>query len=174
MSAGQAVRLSRALLPPLGYVKRDGTKLPGIVYIGGFMSNMTGVKATAMEQLAVERGHAFVRFDYTDLGQSVSDDGKKTYSFEQWRLDVLTVLDELTDGPQILVGSSMGGWLSLLTALERPDRIAGIITISVACGFFPRFASSLSADVSKIFEQRCDLSVRNEIHCFLYYSSVCG
>uniref|UniRef100_A0A914VY32 Palmitoyl-protein thioesterase ABHD10, mitochondrial n=2 Tax=Plectus sambesii TaxID=2011161 RepID=A0A914VY32_9BILA len=147
MSSGQAVRLSRELLPPLGYVKRDGAKLPGIVYIGGFMSNMTGVKAIALEQLAVERGHSFIRFDYTDLGQSVSDDGKKTYSFEQWRQDVLTVLDELTDGPQILVGSSMGGWLSLLTALERPDRIAGIVTISVSCGFFPRFASGLSADV---------------------------
>lgn len=109
---------------------------PGLVFLTGFRSDMGGIKAVALERWARDRGRAFIRFDYHAHGQSGGDwaDG----SIGRWRDDALAVLDRLTEGPQILVGSSMGGWIALLLALARPDRVAGLMGIAPAPDFTER------------------------------------
>jgi pimeloyl-ACP methyl ester carboxylesterase len=105
-------------------------KSPGIVFLGGFMSDMTGTKATALETFCRARGQAFLRFDY--FGHGASSGAFVEATIGRWRDDCLCVLDRLTDGPQILVGSSMGGWLMLLAARARPERIAALVGIAAA------------------------------------------
>jgi pimeloyl-ACP methyl ester carboxylesterase len=112
---------------------RTSGKFPGVVFLTGFKSDMTGSKALALESYCQQRGQAFLRFDYTGHGQSSG-------AFEggcigQWADDSLCVIDQLTEGPQILVGSSMGGWIMLLVALKRTERIAGLIGIAAAPDF---------------------------------------
>lgn len=106
---------------------------PGIVFLGGFASDMTGTKAMALDAYCAATGRAFVRFDYRGHGKSSGrfTDG----TIGAWRDDVLTIIDRLTVGPQILVGSSMGGWLMLLAALARPDRIHALIGLAPAPDF---------------------------------------
>ncbi|MEC9341486.1 MAG: alpha/beta hydrolase [Pseudomonadota bacterium] len=106
---------------------------PGVVFCGGFMSDMTGTKATVLEAFCRDNGRAYVRFDYQGHGQSGGrfEDG----TISRWRDDALAVIDRLTEGPQLLIGSSMGGWISLLCALARPDRIIGLVLLAPAPDF---------------------------------------
>ncbi|XP_063959380.1 palmitoyl-protein thioesterase ABHD10, mitochondrial-like [Lytechinus pictus] len=110
-------------------------KDPGVVFLPGYMSNMTGGKAVALEGYCRRRGHAFVRFDYQGLGESIGEMRKGEKMFDVWKSDALAVLDELTVGPQILVGSSMGGAIMLLLALERPERIHSLLGVATAVQF---------------------------------------
>lgn len=116
----------------LAYHKSAG-KEPGIIFMGGFRSDMTGEKAVAMEAFCKKRRQAFVRFDYEGHGKSSGAFADGTIG--TWKEDALSVLGKLTEGPQILVGSSMGGWLALLVAREKPKRVAGIIGIASAPDF---------------------------------------
>jgi pimeloyl-ACP methyl ester carboxylesterase len=103
------------------------------MFLGGFMSDMTGTKAVALEGLCRARGRAYLRFDYTGHGQS---SGKfKDGTIGGWAEDAIAVLDALTSGPQVLVGSSMGAWIMVLTALARPERVAGMVGIAAAPDF---------------------------------------
>ncbi|MAH85566.1 MAG: alpha/beta hydrolase [Rhodospirillaceae bacterium TMED8] len=106
---------------------------PGVVFLSGFKSDMTGLKAMAVETLCKRLGHPFLRFDYFGHGQSSGkfEDG----TIGRWTEDAIFVIDELTDGPQVLVGSSMGGWIMLLVALARPERIAGLVGLAAAPDF---------------------------------------
>ncbi|MBI1340402.1 alpha/beta fold hydrolase [bacterium] len=108
----------------------------GVVWLGGFHSDMTGEKATALHRAALADGRAFVRFDYSGHGESAGrfEDG----DISAWRADALHVLDRLTTGPQVLVGSSMGGWIALLAALARPERVAGLVLLAPAADFTER------------------------------------
>ena len=106
---------------------------PGVIFMGGFRSDMTGSKALALERMCRDEGRGFVRFDYFGHGQSSGDFTDGTIG--RWTDDAVAVLDELTDGPQILVGSSMGGWIMLLAALARPRRVAGLVGIAAAPDF---------------------------------------
>lgn len=124
----------------LAYYKTEGGKAsttairpPGLVFLGGFMSDMSGTKAVALEAWARRRGRAFLRFDYRGHGQSSGRFAEATIG--DWLDDTLAVLDELTEGPQILIGSSMGGWIALLAARARPERVAGLIGIAPAPDF---------------------------------------
>jgi pimeloyl-ACP methyl ester carboxylesterase len=109
------------------------TSLPGIVFLGGFASDMSGTKAMALDAYCAATGRAFLRFDYTGHGQSSGAFTEGTIG--RWCDDALAVLDHLTDGPQILIGSSMGGWLMLLCTLMRPQRIAALIGLAAAPDF---------------------------------------
>jgi pimeloyl-ACP methyl ester carboxylesterase len=112
---------------------RTRGKSPGVVFLGGFMSDMTGTKAATLEEFCRARGQAFLRFDYRGHGASSGrfEDG----TIGVWADDALAAFDQLTDGPQILVGSSMGGWIALLTALARRGRVAGLVGIAAAPDF---------------------------------------
>lgn len=106
---------------------------PGVVFCGGFRSDMTGGKAQHLERHCRGRGQGFLRFDYTGHGESSGrfEDG----TIGRWLDDTLAVIDRLTEGRQILVGSSMGGWIAALAALARPNRVAGLLTIAAAPDF---------------------------------------
>jgi pimeloyl-ACP methyl ester carboxylesterase len=103
------------------------------VWLCGFKSDMTGSKVTLLEAWAREAGHGFLAFDYSGHGQSDGDFKNGTIS--AWREDMLAAIDALTEGPQILVGSSMGGWMALLAAMARPERVAGLVLIAPAPDF---------------------------------------
>ena len=106
---------------------------PGIVFLGGFRSDMTGTKALFLEEYCRQRRQAYVRFDYFGHGASTGDVALGTIG--RWRDDAVAVIDSLTEGPQILVGSSMGGWIMLLAALTRPERVAALVGIAAAPDF---------------------------------------
>lgn len=106
---------------------------PGVVFLGGFKSDMEGTKAVHLEACAARNGRAFLRFDYSGHGQSSEafTDG----AIGDWAEDAAEAITALTDGPQLLVGSSMGGWVSLLLSHRCPEKIAGMVTIAAAPDF---------------------------------------
>lgn len=108
-------------------------KNPGVVFLGGFRSDMTGTKAVYLESWARAQGRAFLRFDYSGHGASSGDflDG----AIGDWAEDAAAAIAALTEGPQVLVGSSMGGWIALLCARAMPDRVAGFVGIAAAPDF---------------------------------------
>lgn len=116
----------------IAYNQLDGDG-PGIVFLGGFKSDMTGTKAQFLEDWARERGRAFLRFDYSGHGESSEDflDG----CIGDWFEDALAAITTLTRGKQVLVGSSMGGWISLLVARAIPERVAALVGIAAAPDF---------------------------------------
>jgi pimeloyl-ACP methyl ester carboxylesterase len=113
--------------------RQEGDRRPGVVFCGGFVSDMTGTKARHFEGVCRARGQAYVRFDYYGHGRSSGrfEDG----TIGRWADDAVAVLDAATEGPQILVGSSMGGWVAVLAALARPERVAGLVGIAAAPDF---------------------------------------
>ncbi len=117
-------RLAWARLPGRG---------PGVVFMPGFRSDMGGTKALALREACAARGRAFLRFDYSGHGESAGrfEDG----TIGQWAEDALAVFDTLTEGPQVLVGSSMGGWIATLLAVRRPERIAALVGLAPAPDF---------------------------------------
>ena len=106
---------------------------PGVVFLGGFRSDMGGTKALALQDWAARQGRAYLRFDYSGHGQSSGDflDG----CIGDWAEDAMAAVSLLTTGPQVLVGSSMGGWISLLLARAMPERVAGLVGIAAAPDF---------------------------------------
>jgi len=116
----------------IAYHKTDGAA-PGVVFLGGFMSDMEGTKALALQDWAKRRGRAFLRFDYSGHGQS---SGKFTDGcISDWAADARAVIEAATEGPQVFVGSSMGGWVSAVLASEIPERIAAFVGIAAAPDF---------------------------------------
>ncbi|MGN6278711.1 MAG: alpha/beta fold hydrolase [Sphingomonas sp.] len=105
---------------------------PAVLFLPGYASDMSGTKAVALEQWAKANGRAFIRFDYRGCGESAG--AFEDFTLADWYDDVAAMLDTI-DGPVVLVGSSMGGWLMLLAARARPDRIAGLIGIAPAPDF---------------------------------------
>ncbi|WP_299555281.1 alpha/beta hydrolase [uncultured Tateyamaria sp.] len=116
----------------LAYHRSEGTG-PWVVFLGGLKSDMEGTKAIHLEAWCRAQGRAFLRFDYSGHGESSG-------TFEEgcigdWAEDTAHALNTLTDGKLIVVGSSMGGWQSLLFARTHPDRVAGLVTIAAAPDF---------------------------------------
>lgn len=122
----------------IAYRRRRGTA-PGIVWLGGFRSDMLATKADALDAWAREKGRAFVRFDYSGHGES---DGRfEDGTISRWLEDALAILAATTEGPQILVGSSMGGWLALLAARQLATAgtpLAGLVLVAPAVDFTER------------------------------------
>ncbi len=116
----------------LAYLRQDGVG-PGVVFLGGYCSDMTGTKAEFLAENCAGTRRAFLRFDYRGHGQS---EGRfRDGCIGDWFDDALTIFDHCTSGLQILVGSSMGGWLALKLALARPERIVGLVGIAAAPDF---------------------------------------
>jgi len=106
---------------------------PGIVFLGGFASDMLGTKAEFLDEWCAKRGRAYLRLDYSGHGESSGEfiDG----CIGEWAADAIAAVDQLTKGPQIIVGSSMGGWIGLLLARALPDRVAAFVGIAAAPDF---------------------------------------
>lgn len=113
--------------------RTDGPNETGVVWCGGLHSDMAGTKAAALAAWADKTDTPFTRFDYYGHGASTGDFAKGTIS--RWRDDALAILDHIATGPQVLVGSSMGGWVSALVACARPAQIRGIVFVAPAPDF---------------------------------------
>ncbi|XP_066298619.1 palmitoyl-protein thioesterase ABHD10, mitochondrial-like [Branchiostoma lanceolatum] len=118
--------------PDLAYCSTPG-RSPGVIFFPGFLSSMDGTKALALEGYCRAAGLAYTRFDYRGMG--LSQGSIENCSINTWKQDCLDVLDRLTTGKQIIVGSSMGGWLMLLIAMNRPERLHALVGIATAADF---------------------------------------
>jgi len=116
----------------IAYRLREGSG-PAIVFLPGYASDMEGMKALALDAFAEGRGLAMLRFDYSGTGSSGGrfEDG----TLALWLEEALAAIDGLTDGPLILVGSSMGGWLALHLALLRRERVQALVGVAAAPDF---------------------------------------
>ena len=149
-------RLDRGDGIELAWEKLDG-RGPTVVFLPGFRSDMTGDKATALAAFCASRGQAMLRFDYSGHGASGGrfEDG----TIGVWTADALAAIDRLTEGPLVLVGSSMGGWIALLCALARRDRVAALVGIAAA----PDFTDAIMAQALS-FQQRTRLMRDGVVH----------
>lgn len=129
--------LERPGKPRLAYRKQpaapEGGALPAVLFCCGFRSDMEGTKAQYLADQCARRGQAYVRFDYSGHGASGGNFEDGTIS--GWTGDTLAFLDALTEGPVVIAGSSMGGWIALLAALARPTRVTGVVGIAAAPDF---------------------------------------
>ncbi|MFC7377956.1 alpha/beta fold hydrolase [Brevundimonas sp. GCM10030266] len=116
-------------------LKRVSGAGPTVIWIGGFRSDMEGTKALALDAAARERGWNYVRYDHFAHGASSGDWRQATIG--RWREDAIALIDSL-EGPAIPVGSSMGGWVALLAALARPERVGGLVLVNPAQDFTER------------------------------------
>jgi len=133
IDGGASIELAYRLVSASG-----GSELPGAVWLGGFRSDMLSTKAEAIADMAREDGRAFLRFDYSGHGESggVFEQG----TIGMWAKESLQMIRAITEGPQILVGSSMGGWIALLVARALAEagetaRLAGMVLIAPAVDF---------------------------------------
>ena len=136
----------------LAYHKTDGAG-PGVVFLGGLKSDMEGTKALHLEAWARREGRAFLRFDYSGHGQS---SGAFTEGcIGDWAEDAHAAITALTAGPQVLVGSSMGGWIACLVARACPGRVAGLVGIAAAPDFTEdsMWAGFSEADKARMMEE---------------------
>lgn len=120
------------------------------VWLSGFKSDMSGAKVTVLEDWSTKAGHGFLAFDYS--GHGLSDGAFEDGTISAWREDALAAIAALTEGPLVLVGSSMGGWMALLAAQALGDRVAGMILIAPAPDFtqelmWPEFDAIAQAEI---------------------------
>jgi pimeloyl-ACP methyl ester carboxylesterase len=116
----------------VAYRLRSGAS-PTLLFLPGYASDMEGAKALALDAFAERRGHAMLRLDYSGTGSSPGDFADGTLAL--WLEEALAALDGLTDGPLIIVGSSMGGWIAYHLALLRPERVQALVGIAAAPDF---------------------------------------
>ena len=115
---------------------------PGIIFIHGLNSDMNGAKALTVERYARKNNLNFIRFDCRGHGRS---EGKfEEFTISDWKKDLLDIIDNIAKGPQILIGSSMGGWLMMLAAKARPQRIKGMICLAAAPDFGKNLYNNLN------------------------------
>jgi pimeloyl-ACP methyl ester carboxylesterase len=113
-------------------VRRRAGRGPAVIFLPGYASDMAGSKALALDAWAARTGRSFIRFDYRGCGESSG--AFEAFTLEDWRDDALAVIDA-TQGPIVLVGSSMGGWIMLLAAVARPERVTALVGIAAAPDF---------------------------------------
>ncbi len=132
MPWGEIETLDRGDGVHLAYESSHG-RGPAVVWLSGFKSDMAGTKAQVLADWARAKGQSFLRLDYSGHGRSggAFEDG----TIGRWRDDALAVIDSASAGPLVLVGSSMGGWLALLVAKARPERVLSMVLIAPAADF---------------------------------------
>ena len=126
-------------------------KTPGVIFLGGFNSNMSGTKAKYIEFACKKNNRSFLRFDY--FGHGLSDGEFEKGTIGKWTENTIFVLDKLTKGTQVLVGSSMGAWIMILVAIKRIERMSGLVGIAPAPDFTLNILNGLT------FEQKESLTL---------------
>lgn len=142
--------LNRENGPRLAYRKHDGHSGLTYVWLSGFKSDMTGTKVIELETWAKAEGHSFLAFDYSGHGES--DGAFEDGTISKWRQDCLEMISAQTSGDLVLVGSSMGGWMALLSMLALKDRVKGIVLIAPAPDFteklmWPKFSAQAQSEI---------------------------
>jgi pimeloyl-ACP methyl ester carboxylesterase len=147
--AAQPATLLRDNGAKIAYHHTPGTG-PGVLFCTGFKSDMQGTKALALEADCRARGQQVTRFDYQGHGRSSGDfiDG----TIGEWLADTLAVLDSVATGPQVIVGSSMGGWIAFLAACARPDRVVGVVGIAAALDMARRIWERIDDATRRLLE----------------------
>ncbi len=135
----------------IAFRRRSGAS-PGLVWLGGFRSDMLGTKAETLDRWAADHGRAFLRHDYSGHGESGGKFADGTIS--KWLAESLAVFQAKTDGPQVLVGSSMGGWIALRMVQElkesgESNRIAGLLLLAPAPDFTQELMQPQLTDAQK-------------------------
>ena len=125
---GDGRRIAYRLRPAKPQIKG-----PTLVFLPGYASDMEGTKASEIDVFAAAAGLAYLRLDYSGTGSSGGDLAEGT--LDRWLDEAVSAIDMLVEGPVLLVGSSMGGWLALHAALKRPDRVKAVVGISAAPDF---------------------------------------
>ena len=152
--------LSRENKPDLAYVKiearEENSHEPVIVFLGGFRSDMEGTKAIFLENMCKEKGLGYVRFDYS--GHGVSKGAFEEGSIGDWAEDAKAILDHCAQGSVILVGSSMGGWISLLLALSEDEKVQALVGLAAA------------PDFTKIMEERMNDAQKQALETQGYFA----
>jgi pimeloyl-ACP methyl ester carboxylesterase len=143
----------------IAYRRLDGAS-PGVVFLGGFMSDMSGRKAHALEEYCAGARRAFICFDYR--GHGLSSGSLMDCGFDTWLEDSVNVLDALTEGAQIVVGSSMGAWIMTRCLDLRADRIGAVVGIGAAPDFLIAAELGLEPAQRVSLEERgfCELATR--------------
>ena len=131
--------------------KASKGKGPGIIFIHGLNSDMQGLKAKYIHQYAKKNNLSFICFDCRGHGKSFGN--FEDFTMSDWKEDIINIIDKLTKGPQILIGSSMGGWLMLLAAQARPRRIAGLIGLAAVTDFGNNLYNNISVKNKKILKK---------------------
>jgi pimeloyl-ACP methyl ester carboxylesterase len=130
------------MIPELGHLEVGGRRIayrsregsgPTLLFLPGYGSGMEGTKALALDAFAEKRGFAMLRFDYSGTGSSGGPFEEGT--LERWLEEAVAVVGRLSQGPLVVVGSSMGGWIALHLALLRPDRLRALVLIAAAPDF---------------------------------------
>jgi len=144
----------------LAYKSQKG-KGPTVIFFPGFMSDMEGSKAATLAEFCRSRGQAYVRFDYSGHGRSSGD--FKDGTIGAWKEDALAIIDQVTKGEIILVGSSMGGWIGLLSGLALKARVKGFVGLAAAPDFTKELCWDLYSDEVKatlekdgVYYEACD------------------
>ena len=136
----------------LAWFRLEGES-PGLMFLGGFRSDMSGTKASALEAHCRKVGRAYVRFDYGGHGESSGKFEEGTIG--EWAEDALAILDEVARGPQVLVGSSMGAWMMLLCSLARPERVKGLVGVASGPDFTDGFKKHrLTEEMERELDER--------------------
>lgn len=156
-------RLAYNFTPP----SKDGADWPVVMFCGGYRSDMGGTKAMYLEGACKKRGQGYVRFDYSGHGESGGD--FKDGTIGSWFSDALAILNTVVEGPVLLVGSSMGGWIALLLAQARPERVAGLIGIAPAPDFTQEVYAKLTPEQQISIQELGYLSVPNDYSDEPYY-----
>lgn len=144
----------------IAYVFNEGV-LPCVIFFGGFKSDMTGAKATALEASCKANGQMFLRFDYTGHGKSSGE--FKDGTIGMWKRDALAVIDNIGAEKNIFVGSSMGAWIALLCARERQEKLVGLVGIASAPDF-----------TEKLIWQRLSIELQEKLqNDGIYYAPSC-
>tara|TARA_B100001964_G_C14244944_1_gene606936 strand:+ start:2334 stop:3068 length:735 start_codon:yes stop_codon:yes gene_type:complete len=135
-------------------------KSPGIIFIHGLNSDMRGLKAIRIEKYAKKNKLAFLRFDCRGNGKSFGN--FENFTITDWKKDLIDLLDNITNGPQILVGSSMGGWLMMLAAKLRKNRICGLLGLATASDFSNSMYSNLSLKSKKEIKNKGSTKINSD------------
>ena len=142
-------------LPPLGntlsYLLLEGTS-PGVVYIHGLCSVKTGRKSTKLQEYCLSKGISFLSFDLSGHGDSSG--GFNQSNVSTWLADCHSSLSQLANGPSVLVGSSLGGWLMFLVAVRWPQLVHALVGVSVAPDFIPNLWDHMDSSEKRLLRSR--------------------